>query len=201
MTGSLDPKRNPEQTVSASMPTCVPLLRPPATGVRLHAGRQATVLNIIISEMPADHPVQASLGEGGRGGQGPGRAGGWFGGGRRKPRTCTCLPHEMDLAHHLHRHCCRTAGWGSAMSSRPCRLQRHHTVYLCCFAILCCPLPRAPTPTPLGGGRHGCMHLPGCAPTRLPTNAPMRMLVGTFAPGPSPTPPTQGHTCHPHASH
>lgn len=31
-----------------------------ATGVRLHAGRQATVLNIIISEMPADHPVQDS---------------------------------------------------------------------------------------------------------------------------------------------
>ncbi|PNH04694.1 putative membrane protein YuiD [Tetrabaena socialis] len=31
-----------------------------ATGVRLHAGRQATVLNIIIAEMPADHPVQDS---------------------------------------------------------------------------------------------------------------------------------------------
>lgn len=29
-----------------------------ATGVRLHAGRQATVLNIIIAEMPPDHPVQ-----------------------------------------------------------------------------------------------------------------------------------------------
>ncbi|GFR46075.1 hypothetical protein Agub_g7544 [Astrephomene gubernaculifera] len=31
-----------------------------ATGVRLHAGRQATVLNIIIAEMPPDHPVQDS---------------------------------------------------------------------------------------------------------------------------------------------
>lgn len=29
-----------------------------ATGVRLHAGRQATALNIIISEMPPDHPIQ-----------------------------------------------------------------------------------------------------------------------------------------------
>ncbi|GMH39922.1 hypothetical protein BSKO_07826 [Bryopsis sp. KO-2023] len=29
-----------------------------ATGVRLHAGRQATALNMIISEMPPDHPIQ-----------------------------------------------------------------------------------------------------------------------------------------------
>lgn len=29
-----------------------------ATGVRQHAGRQALVLNIILSEMPADHPAQ-----------------------------------------------------------------------------------------------------------------------------------------------
>ncbi len=27
-----------------------------ASGVRLHAGKQATVLNIIISQLPADHP-------------------------------------------------------------------------------------------------------------------------------------------------
>lgn len=28
-----------------------------ASGVRLHAGRQAGVLNMIISELPPDHPV------------------------------------------------------------------------------------------------------------------------------------------------
>ena len=31
-----------------------------ASGVRLHAGRQASVLNLIISELPPDHPVQES---------------------------------------------------------------------------------------------------------------------------------------------
>lgn len=30
-----------------------------ASGVRLHAGKQATVLNIIISQLPADHPGSA----------------------------------------------------------------------------------------------------------------------------------------------
>ena len=39
-----------------------------ATGVRLHAGRQATVLNIIIAEMPPDHPVQVGQGGGEMGG-------------------------------------------------------------------------------------------------------------------------------------
>ena len=29
-----------------------------ATGVRQHAGRQASVLNMIIAELPSDHPVQ-----------------------------------------------------------------------------------------------------------------------------------------------
>jgi acid phosphatase family membrane protein YuiD len=29
-----------------------------ASGVRLHAGKQASALNLIISEFPADHPVQ-----------------------------------------------------------------------------------------------------------------------------------------------
>jgi hypothetical protein len=28
-----------------------------ASGVRLHAGRQASVLNMIITELPPDHPV------------------------------------------------------------------------------------------------------------------------------------------------
>ena len=31
-----------------------------ASGVRLHAGKQATVLNIIISQLPADHPSVAA---------------------------------------------------------------------------------------------------------------------------------------------
>ena len=31
-----------------------------ATGVRLHAGKQASVLNMIITELPPDHPVSSS---------------------------------------------------------------------------------------------------------------------------------------------
>lgn len=31
-----------------------------ASGVRLHAGKQASVLNLIIAELPPDHPVQDS---------------------------------------------------------------------------------------------------------------------------------------------
>ncbi len=32
-----------------------------ASGVRLHAGKQATVLNIIISQLPADHPGSETM--------------------------------------------------------------------------------------------------------------------------------------------
>ena len=39
-----------------------------ASGVRLHAGKQASVLNMIITELPPDHPVSNSAG---------GRVGGW----------------------------------------------------------------------------------------------------------------------------
>ena len=31
-----------------------------ATGVRLHAGKQASVLNMIITELPPDHPVSST---------------------------------------------------------------------------------------------------------------------------------------------
>jgi acid phosphatase family membrane protein YuiD len=31
-----------------------------ATGVRLHAGKQASVLNMIITELPPDHPVAST---------------------------------------------------------------------------------------------------------------------------------------------
>lgn len=31
-----------------------------ASGVRLHAGKQASVLNMIITELPPDHPVSNS---------------------------------------------------------------------------------------------------------------------------------------------
>lgn len=31
-----------------------------ATGVRLHAGKQASILNMIITELPPDHPVSAN---------------------------------------------------------------------------------------------------------------------------------------------
>ncbi len=31
-----------------------------ATGVRLHAGKQASVLNMIITELPPDHPVSSN---------------------------------------------------------------------------------------------------------------------------------------------
>lgn len=34
-----------------------------ATGVRLHAGKQASVLNMIITELPPDHPVSSSTGQ------------------------------------------------------------------------------------------------------------------------------------------
>ncbi|KAH7618904.1 hypothetical protein Ndes2526B_g05846 [Nannochloris sp. 'desiccata'] len=34
-----------------------------ATGVRLHAGKQASVLNMIITELPPDHPVSSSAGQ------------------------------------------------------------------------------------------------------------------------------------------
>ena len=33
-----------------------------ASGVRLHAGKQASVLNMIITELPPDHPVSNSAG-------------------------------------------------------------------------------------------------------------------------------------------
>ena len=32
-----------------------------ASGVRLHAGKQATALNIIISQLPADHPGSETI--------------------------------------------------------------------------------------------------------------------------------------------
>ena len=32
-----------------------------ASGVRLHAGKQATALNIIISQLPADHPGSETM--------------------------------------------------------------------------------------------------------------------------------------------
>ena len=32
-----------------------------ATGVRLHAGKQASVLNMIIMELPPDHPVASNV--------------------------------------------------------------------------------------------------------------------------------------------
>lgn len=32
-----------------------------ASGVRLHAGKQASVLNQIISELPPDHPVASNV--------------------------------------------------------------------------------------------------------------------------------------------
>jgi uncharacterized protein len=34
-----------------------------ATGVRLHAGKQASVLNMIITELPPDHPVSSFSGD------------------------------------------------------------------------------------------------------------------------------------------
>jgi uncharacterized protein len=34
-----------------------------ATGVRLHAGKQASVLNMIITELPPDHPVSSTAGQ------------------------------------------------------------------------------------------------------------------------------------------
>lgn len=34
-----------------------------ATGVRLHAGKQASVLNMIITELPPDHPVSSQGGQ------------------------------------------------------------------------------------------------------------------------------------------
>lgn len=34
-----------------------------ATGVRLHAGKQASVLNMIITELPPDHPVSMGAGQ------------------------------------------------------------------------------------------------------------------------------------------
>lgn len=34
-----------------------------ATGVRLHAGKQASVLNMIITELPPDHPVSSTTGQ------------------------------------------------------------------------------------------------------------------------------------------
>lgn len=34
-----------------------------ATGVRLHAGKQASVLNMIITELPPDHPVSSATGQ------------------------------------------------------------------------------------------------------------------------------------------
>lgn len=34
-----------------------------ASGVRLHAGKQASVLNMIITELPPDHPVSSSTGQ------------------------------------------------------------------------------------------------------------------------------------------
>jgi acid phosphatase family membrane protein YuiD len=52
-------------------PPLMPLPAPPlvrlqvmydASGVRLHAGKQASVLNMIITELPPDHPVSNSAG-------------------------------------------------------------------------------------------------------------------------------------------
>ncbi len=36
---------------------CIVQVMYDASGVRLHAGRQASVLNMIITELPPDHPV------------------------------------------------------------------------------------------------------------------------------------------------
>ena len=57
-----------------------------ATGVRLHAGKQASILNMIITELPPDHPVSSNGGplkdtlghtplQVGRAGRGAGRSG------------------------------------------------------------------------------------------------------------------------------
>lgn len=48
--------------LTALGPICTVKLCPSAklsccTGVRLHAGRQASVLNLIIGELPLDHPL------------------------------------------------------------------------------------------------------------------------------------------------
>ena len=39
------------------VPHLFPQVMYDASGVRLHAGRQASVLNMIITELPPDHPV------------------------------------------------------------------------------------------------------------------------------------------------
>lgn len=46
-----------QEVIRCSTKVCVVQVMYDASGVRLHAGRQASVLNMIITELPPDHPV------------------------------------------------------------------------------------------------------------------------------------------------